>query len=262
LLSLTTLASGSSGNCLLVSNGVTHLLIDAGISARRITCALKTRGIEPNDLAGILITHEHSDHIAGLATLTKRLAVPIYASHGTGRQLCYRLAAIEDVLRPFCPGDALEIGDFEITAFPTLHDTPGSVGYAVTDGSRKVAVVTDLGLVTSEVRSAVSSCHLLVVETNHDPEWVSSGPYPAFLKARILGDYGHLSNDAGAELACSAVRGGAHTLVLAHLSDENNTPRRAQDTVCACLDRIGAQPGRDVTVTVAPRTECGICYEV
>jgi phosphoribosyl 1,2-cyclic phosphodiesterase len=261
-LLLTTLASGSSGNCLLVSNGDTHLLIDAGISARRITCALKELGIAPDDLSGVLITHEHSDHIAGLATLTKRRTLPVYASYGTGRQLCYRIAAFEDVLRPFRPGDALEIGDFEITTFSTLHDTPESVGYAVTDGTRKAAVVTDLGIVTDEVRNSVSGCDLLVVETNHDPEWVVSGPYPPFLKARILGDHGHLSNDAGAALACFAVQGGARTLVLAHLSAENNTPRRALDTVCCSLERIGAQAGRDVAVAVAPRAECGICYEV
>lgn len=259
---LTTLASGSSGNCLLVSGGATHLLIDAGISARRITHALRELGLTPDDLSGVLVTHEHTDHIAGLETLTKRRTLPVYTSCGTGRQLCYRIAAMEDILCPFQPGDTLEIGDFEITTFSTLHDTPASVGYAVTDGKRKAAVVTDLGMVTDEVRQSIHGCDLLVVETNHDPEWVRTGPYPAFLKARILGERGHLSNDAGADLACFAVRGGAQTVVLAHLSAENNTPRHALDTVCACLARIGVHTDRDVAVAVAPRVERGICYEV
>lgn len=262
MLSLTTLASGSSGNCLLVSDGSTHLLLDAGISARRITRALREFSMEPSELAGVLITHEHSDHISGLTTLTKQFHLPVFASHGTGRQLCYRIAALEDVLHPFEPGDALMIGDLQVTSFATPHDTPSSVGYTVTDGKRKAAVITDLGIVTEEVRRHAEECHLLVVETNHEPEWVASGPYPAFLKARILGDLGHLSNEAGAELACCAVAHNARTVVLAHLSAENNTPTRALDTVCAHLGHIGVRPGTDVAVAVAPRTEFGKRYEV
>lgn len=261
-LYLTTLASGSSGNCLLLSGGSTHLLLDAGISARRITRALRDLDLSPNELSGILITHEHADHIAGLATLTKHCALPIYASGGTARQLCCRIPAAEALLRPFCPGSTLEVGDFEVSTFPTLHDTPESVGYALTDGRRSAAVVTDLGMVTDQVRRRVAGCHLLVVETNHDPDWVRSGPYPPFLKMRILGDRGHLSNQAGGELACLAVEAGARTVVLAHLSAENNAPWRAMETVACCLDGMGAQPGGDVQVAVAPRAETGRRYEV
>lgn len=259
---LTTLASGSSGNCMLVSSGRTHLLIDAGISARRIVRAMAELGVEPEDLSGILVTHEHVDHIAGLATLTKRCALPVYASRGTGRQLCCRIAAVENVLHTFGPGDTLSLGDLEIGTFATPHDTPESVGYTLSDGRRKAAVVTDLGTVTDEVRSCVCGCDFLVAETNHDPDWVRSGPYPPFLKARILGDRGHLSNEAGAELACFAVRNGARAVVLAHLSDKNNTPWRALDTVCAWLVHMGAQLGRDVSVEVAPRSVSGVRYEV
>lgn len=262
MLSLTTLASGSSGNCLLLSDGVTHLLLDAGISARRIVRSLRSFGLEASDLSGVLVTHEHVDHISGLQTLTKQYALPVYTSFGTGRQLCYRIAAMEDVLRPFDPGDQFTVGSLEITSFATPHDTPASVGFTVSDGSRRAAVVTDLGMVTEEVCRKVDGCHLLVVETNHDPEWVASGPYPPFLKARILGDHGHLSNAAGAALACMAVSKNARTVVLAHLSAENNTPQRALDTVCACLSEMGARAGRDVAVAVAPRAEPGSCYEV
>jgi phosphoribosyl 1,2-cyclic phosphodiesterase len=134
------------------------------------------------------------------------------------------------------------------------------VGYAFSDGRRKAAVVTDLGTVTGEVRRCAARCDLLMVETNHDPDWVRTGPYPAFLKARILGDRGHLSNQAGAELACLAVQEGARTVILAHLSAENNTPGQALDTVCRCLDRMGARSG--VGVAVAPRAVTSPCYEV
>lgn len=262
MLFLTTLASGSSGNCLLLSDGVTHLLLDAGISARRIVHSLRSLGLEASDLAGVLVTHEHTDHIAGLQTLTKQYALPVYASYGTGRQLCYRIAAMEDVLRPFDPGDVFAVGSLEVSSFATPHDTPASVGFTVSDGRRRAAVVTDLGVVTEEVRRRVDGCHLLVVETNHEPEWVTSGPYPPFLKARILSDHGHLSNMAGAALACAAVSKNARTVVLAHLSAENNTPEKALDTVCACLLEMGARSGRDVAVAVAPRSEPGGRYEV
>ena len=132
MLELCTLASGSSGNCLLVSDGHTHILVDAGISARRITRSLRELGLDPKELSGILITHEHSDHISGLATLTKQLSLPVYTSRGTGLQLCCRIAFLEDVLHTFRPGESFEVGGLGVESFPTPHDTVESVGYAVT----------------------------------------------------------------------------------------------------------------------------------
>ena len=262
MLSLTTLASGSSGNCMLVSDGETHILIDAGISARRITKSLRELGVEPGRLSGILITHEHSDHICGLATLTKQFAVPVYASRGTGRQLCYRIAFLEDHLRPFTAGGDLAIGGLAVGTFPTPHDTAESVGYTVSAGGRKAAVVTDLGRVTEEVARGIRGANLLVAETNYDPDWLQSGPYPSYLKARIQGDWGHLSNQAGADLACSAVENGTGTVILAHLSKENNTPARAYDTVRMAMEHRGIRPGVDVRLEVAPRSEAGPRCEV
>ena len=262
MLTLTTLASGSSGNCALLSDGETHVLIDAGISCRRICTALRGLGVEPADLAGVLITHEHTDHIAGVATLTKQLRVPVYTSPGTGRQLCYRIAALEDLLRPVSPGTAFSLGGLDIETFPTLHDAAEPMGFAVSSGGRKAAVVTDLGYVTPEVLKGIRGADLLVCEANHDVEWLQSGPYPYYLKARILGDRGHLSNEAGAELAWTAVEGGARTVVLAHLSHENNTPQRAHEVVRALLERRGAAVGRDVILEVAPRSEAGRRYPV
>ncbi len=257
LLELCTLASGSSGNCALATDGRTHILIDAGISARRICRSLTDLGVEPRSVSGILITHEHSDHICGLATLTKQLRLPVYASRSTGRQLSYRIAFLEEVLRPFQPGEAFAVGDLEIGAFPTPHDTAGSCGYTVSDGRHKLAVVTDLGHVTEEVRAGIQGAALLVAEANHDVEWLQSGPYPYHLKRRILGDFGHLSNEAGADLVAEAVEGGARTVLLAHLSAENNTPARAYGVVSSALERRGVLPGRDVLLEVAPRSGPG-----
>ena len=240
LLTLTTLASGSSGNCLLLSAGETHLLVDAGISCRRICRSLQDLGVDPSALSGVLVTHEHTDHIAGLATLTKQFRLPVYASPGTGRHLCYRIAALEDVLHTCAPGGAFTVGGLAVETFPTLHDAAEPMGYAVSDGSRKAAVVTDLGVVTEAVLAGVAGADLLVVESNHDVDWVKSGPYPYSLKRRILGDHGHLSNEAGAALACTAVRAGARTVILAHLSAENNTPARARNAVALALSAMGA----------------------
>lgn len=247
---------------MLLTDGRTHVLLDAGISARRICKALRELGVEPGELAGVLVTHEHSDHIAGLATLTKQLPVPVYASAGTGLQICYRIAFLDQRLHTFRPGDTFSLGTLDVETFPTPHDTPESVGYAVTSGGRKAAVVTDLGEVTEAVRQGVRGAHLLVAEANHDVEMVRYGPYPYFLKDRILGGHGHLSNQAGGELALGCVEEGARTVVLAHLSQENNSPALARQTVCACLQSGGVDPERDLLLEVAPRSEAGRRYRV
>ena len=262
MLELCTLASGSSGNSLLVSDGRTHILVDAGISCRRITNSLKALGVDPRELTGVLITHEHTDHMAGLATLTKQLRLPVYASRGTGRQLCYRIAFLEGLFHPVTPGEGFSVGGIAVESFSTPHDAAESTGFALSAGGRKAAVVTDLGYVTPEVLKGIRGADLLVCEANHDVEWLQSGPYPYYLKARILGDRGHLSNEAGAELAWTAVEGGARTVVLAHLSHENNTPARAHAVVRGVLERRGAAVGWDVALEVAPRSEKSRRYTV
>lgn len=251
-MEITTLASGSSGNCILVSHGGTHLLVDCGISCLRIKRALAALGISPGALTGILITHEHSDHISGLATLFKQYHLPVYCSPGTGRQLVYRIAFLGEVLHPVTPGEPFALGGLTVHPFATPHDAAESVGYTFCDGAHKAAICTDLGVVTSVVEQAVCGCDFLLVESNHDPDWVVDGPYPWHLKQRILGQQGHLSNAACAEFVS---RVGAKTVVLAHLSAENNSPSLALQTVRAAV-------GEGVTVEVAPRSETGRRYTV
>lgn len=262
MLSITTLASGSSGNSLLVSGGDTHLLIDAGISCRRILAALNQLHIDPMTLSAVLVTHEHTDHVCGLSTLIKKLPVPIYASAGTAHQLSRRMGLPEDRLRSFPAGSTFSIGTLTCTGFSTPHDAADSVGYTVELDGCRLAVVTDLGHVTSTVQNAVLGSHLVVLESNHDIDWLRSGPYPYPLKQRILGDRGHLCNEAGAALALQAARTGARTIILAHLSSENNTPARAFDVTCRHLSVNGIDPARDVLLTVAPRSEPSATYTV
>lgn len=254
---LTIFASGSSGNCALVSHGDTHLLIDAGISARRITAALARLGLSPRHLAGCLITHTHSDHIAGLATLAKQCPLPLYATAPAGRQLAYRLP-IDHLLHTLTPTEDCAIGGVVVRPIPTSHDAPGSVGYRFTapDG-HSACLVTDLGVVTEEVEAGVQGVHAAVIECNHDPDRLQNGPYPYYLKARIAGPQGHLSNEDGARLCALAAQSGAHTVVLAHLSKENNSPALARAAVAKALAGL-----EGVRLEVAPVLCDGLSIEV
>jgi len=257
-MQLITLASGSSGNCVLLREGSAAVLVDAGISCRRITAALAQFNVSPENLLGVLVTHEHSDHVSGLPTLTKRFRLPVFASPGAARALRYA----QDLLRPVSPGDSFDLGPFTVQTFPTSHDAAEPMGFALSAAGRRAAVVTDLGEVTGAVLNGVLGSHLVVCEANHDVEWLKTGPYPYYLKSRILGPRGHLSNDSGGALALRCVEAGAHTVLLAHLSAENNTPARARTAVETVLLGGGVEPGRDVTLAVAPRNEPSPIFEV
>lgn len=254
MLTVHTFASGSEGNCLLLSGGQTHILVDAGISCKRIKTALAQLGLTLGDVAGILITHEHSDHICGLNTIVKYHDVPVFTTAATGRQLSYRIAGIEPLLRRVEPGDVFTLGELRVTVFPTSHDAADSVDYRVDGCGAAVGVLTDTGFVTDEAAEALAGVDLLVLESNHDEEWLLSGPYPYPLKQRILSEMGHLSNDTAARFACTMAQQGTAQFVLAHLSKENNTPARALETVQRAVAPFGA------AVTVAPRGTLSPAY--
>lgn len=258
MLTLHTLASGSEGNCLLLSDGITHLLVDAGISARRIKTSLGQLGLSPDDLSAILITHEHSDHICGLRTLCKHHDIPLYASAPTARQLSYRIAGIEPLLRPVTAEEQFTVGTLSVRVFATSHDAACSVDYRIDSRFGSVGVLTDTGYVTESASAALQGVDLLVLESNHDVEWLRSGPYPYYLKERILSNEGHLSNDTAAVFAVQMANSGTREIVLAHLSKENNTPVRALDTVQLAL----RADGHDIPVSVAPRSELSRVYRV
>ncbi len=257
-----TLASGSSGNCILLSGGGGYLLVDAGISCKRIAAALAEMGLTPDDLSGVLVTHEHSDHIAGIATLTKRFSLPVFTSPGTAERLCSDLVTGWQRVHTVSPGGSFELGGFGVETFPTSHDANEPMGFAISCLGRKAAVVTDLGYVSDEVLRGVLGCDLVVCESNHDVDWLKSGPYPVYLKSRILGNKGHLSNEAGAALALACVEEGARTVILAHLSNQNNTPTRALSVAESVLRGAGVEPGKDVTLTAAPRSTPSAVFDV
>lgn len=258
-LQMYTLASGSSGNCVLLSYGESHLLVDAGISCRKITTRLGTLGLTPGDLDGLLVTHTHADHICGLNVLCKRWPVPIYASGETCADLARRVPSLSggDTLHSLIPGEPVQLGEISAQSFATPHDAPGSVGYLFSAGGKRAAVVTDLGYLAPTVSDALTQVDLALVEANHDVDWLRTGPYPYYLQERVLGKYGHLSNEACGELSVRLARSGASTLVLAHLSQENNTPQRAKETVSHMLESAGCG---GVQLYVAPRDELSQAY--
>lgn len=253
MTTLHTLASGSSGNSSLLTREHTNVLLDAGISCRRITVVLRNLGLSLTDLSAVFITHTHSDHISGMQTLSKHCDVPVFASEQTCRELARRVAGISPRLCPFSRYETLRVGAFTVTPFPTSHDAPGSSGYRFDN----IGVLTDSGYVTDEARETLEGCQTLVLEANHDVERLCNGPYPYFLKRRILSAEGHLSNDAAAAFAVMEAHSGTKEIILAHLSAENNTPELALSAVCGALKTSGLSS----RVTVAPRNDVSVCYQ-
>lgn len=261
MLRVATLASGSSGNCTVVSDGRVHILIDAGISARRITQGLRALGAEARHVAGVLITHEHTDHVAALPVLCRQIGAPLYTAEGTALELCGRWNGLAERFRVFEPGQRFAVGGLEVGTFATSHDCACPVGYWATDGRRKLALCTDTGFATPQAREGVRGAHTLVGEFNYDPELLRTGPYPLHLQNRIRGERGHLSNQAGGELAAWAAANGAGRVILAHLSAENNRPELALTAAKQALGALGLGE-RDVEVIAAPRGETAGWFEV
>lgn len=246
-----TLASGSSGNALLYSHEDRHILIDAGISCRRITTALKTLGLTLADLDGVLITHCHSDHISGLQTMLKNSTFPIFGSGRTCRELDFRFAGIRSRLEELPMMEPVSMQFCSVTAFPTSHDCPGSCCYRLDSADGSFGVLTDTGYVTPQAQEVLSGVDLALLETNHDVDAVHSSFYPYHLKVRILGREGHLCNEDAARFAAELAKSGTRELILAHLSEENNSPGMAQHAVERALNAIGYS----LRFSVAPRHE-------
>ena len=242
-----TLASGSSGNALVLNGSGGRVLVDAGISCRRIAQSLTALGLELRDLDAILITHTHSDHISGLQTLLKRTDCPVYAAPAAGRDLLRRLVLLAGRLRD--AEGTFSVRDCAVTAFPTSHDSPGSCGFRFDTPDGSFGLLTDSGVVTPEAEAVLPGVALAVLEANHDVETLRSGPYPYYLKRRILGPEGHLKNEDAAAFAVTLARAGAREIVLAHLSRENNTPAMALRAAETALRAAGLSP----RLSAAPR---------
>lgn len=260
VLSFSILASGSSGNAVLVRSETTCLLIDAGISARRLEQALRAHGISPERLDAVLITHEHRDHVKGLAVFGRRHAVPVWATAGTWAELPRVAGEIgTDRCFVFSPEQALFFGDISVEPVPVSHDAREPVMFCFYQGETKLALATDLGFVGDRLKRVMAGAHAYILESNHDVAMLRAGRYPWPLKRRILGDKGHLSNEAAGEALLDLADDRTEHVYLAHLSEENNLPELARTAVERALKRGGLDR---IPVRVAPRHEATALYTI
>ena len=251
------IASGSSGNCIYAGTGETHVLVDAGISGKRIESGLNALDLTGRDLDAILVTHEHSDHIQGLGVLARRYHVPLYMTGGTSDAL-QRNGALgnipEGLICEICEDVPFEIGDLTVLPFSIPHDAAQPVGYRIGNGSRAVGIATDLGKYTEYIIDHLQDLDAVLLESNHDVNMLQVGRYPYLLKQRILGDRGHLSNDDAGRLLCALLHDNIQAVLLGHLSKENNYEKLAYETVCQEVT-MGDNPYKasDFNITVASR---------
>lgn len=241
------IASGSSGNAYLARTGETAVLLECGIPLKRITSFLAKAGVSPFSLAGVLLTHDHSDHTRAARQFSEAFNVPLYATPGTLG--CTALRETPDA-RPISTDRPFAIGDLEIQAFAVPHDAHEPVGFRLKGASATIGITTDLGFVPEDVQRQFQDTDLMILEANHDLDMLRSGPYPAFLKRRVIGQHGHLSNEATADALVACRDRAPGTVWLAHLSPTNNRPELAHAVIRERLQRFGLG---HVTVEVAER---------
>lgn len=235
------LASGSSGNCIYVEHKGTRVLVDAGISAKRIAEALGEIGIEPESIEAILITHDHSDHIQGAAVFSRKYGADLYATEGTLKFICANCRAKPDNsrLHNVNKNKTFDIGNIRIEPFPVLHDAIDPVGYALCGDDKRLGIATDLGTYDDLIVSRLMGANALYIEANHDVDMLMLGSYPYQIKCRINSDIGHLSNEVCAELIGKVRTEDMKVVVLAHISKENNFEELAYETVRQSILRDG-----------------------
>jgi phosphoribosyl 1,2-cyclic phosphodiesterase len=234
------LASGSKGNAIYVSDGETNLLIDAGLSGVEIEKRLRSRNLFPERIDALVVSHEHGDHIRGVGVLARRYGIPVYLTAGTQRGAAPFLGKIEQAVH-FEPGHPFAIGTLNLHPFSLPHDAADPAGFTVARNGVKLGIATDLGVAPAMIQTHLAGCQALILEANHDPRMLAEGPYPWPLKQRIAGRTGHLSNQDARDLLGRVRHDDLRHVVLAHLSEINNTPERALNAVCEGLGRCRAE---------------------
>jgi len=261
-------ASGSSGNCYLVRSENTVILIDAGIPGKKILQQLSEQGLSAEQLSGILITHEHIDHVKSLKMISKKaVTAKVYSSAGTLEEIMDRIDG--DHARAIGASERFMVGDIAVEPFHTSHDAAEPMGYSLIHEGRRLTVVTDTGCISEEIFSHIKRADLLILEANHEVNILKMGSYPYYLKRRILGDQGHLSNEAAGECLCRMLqerkrdpKQAPPKVILGHLSRENNTPGQAYLTIRNILFESDFYIDQDLRLEIAPRDESGAWTEV
>lgn len=250
------LASGSKGNAYLVQAGETTVLVDAGLSGREIERRVQQAGLLMSDIELILLTHEHADHLRSAAILSKRFDLPVYGTEGTLGTPCGRIKAVAEAtprVEPMAAGDTLTAGSLTITSFSVSHDAADPVGYVFTANGHKAALACDIGQATRLVVQRLHGVNALILESNHCPTMLSDGPYPYWLKRRIAGAQGHLSNDDAGLLLRDVFHDDLRYLLLAHLSEVNNSPQAA----FACMQQVLTDLSAEIDLRVGQQHRIG-----
>lgn len=253
------LVSGSSGNCSLISDGKTHLLVDCGLSAKKLEEALSKTKINPDDISAVLITHEHSDHIKGADVISRKYNLPVFATLKTHEYMNLKSLSAGNI-KYISSGMDFEIGSIGVCPFSIPHDAKDPVGYNFFFGEKKLSLATDIGKMTEDIMNNLKGSLAVLLESNHDVNMLKNGRYPAYLKRRILSDSGHLSNEDAAKTVLSLIESGTRHIMLGHLSQENNTPTLAYTTAKQYLEENGVILDKDATLTVAQRFEVS-CFK-
>lgn len=247
-----TLASSSKGNCVLVFSKKTKILIDCGITLSELTAKLSALDILPSEISAILITHDHSDHIKGIGPLSRKYNTPIYCHQEAYDNIVKKLGRLNLNLIFRFGNVPFQIGEFDINSFQVPHDAPFCVGYSISQEEKKISIMTDIGAPSDEIIRNLFNSRLVILEANHDENMLMNNPnYSAFLKQRILSNHGHLSNTTTAKIIEKLCQNNVKQILLAHLSEENNTPELCFNTICSYLKSSGIVVGENIKIDIA-----------
>ena len=262
MLQFCSLYSGSTGNSLFVQSDNTKILVDAGVSAKKITEALASMSIDINAIDAILVTHEHIDHVKSLSTLSTKYNIPVFATQKTWEAMPENQTKIAlENQKIFDVQDKFEVGNLQINPFSIPHDAADPCGFNILCDNRKISIATDIGHMTKEIVKRLEDSSLLMLEANYDPEVLKCGSYPYRLKTRILGPTGHLSNSSAGKTISLLLHSGLNTAILGHLSKENNFPELAYSTVLEEL-RLNNCNSEKLNLNVASRSEPSKLFQV
>lgn len=262
MLKFCSLYSGSTGNSLFVENNDTKILIDSGVSGKKVVEALESININPEEIDAILVTHEHTDHIQSVGTLSKKYNIPVYANKNTWNNLPKEMSKIskENILT-FNTFEHFSVGSLGVYPFETPHDAAQSCGFSIYDGKTKISIATDLGYVTKEILNSLKGSKFMLLEANYEPEVLRMCSYPYHLKNRIASNNGHLSNNIAGQTISKLIDSGLTSVMLGHLSKESNFPQMAYATVLEELEKANFKKG-SIDLSIASRTEPSKLIEV
>ena len=263
MLKYCSVGSGSSGNCHIITYKDTGILVDAGLVGKTITAGIKHAGFDIDKIRGIFITHEHSDHIKGAGIMSRKLNIPIYANLRTWCGMKDKIGNVKgENMVVFENDKTYSLGDIKIRPFSIPHDSEDAVGYNIYSDNQKMSIATDIGYITENIRRNLKGSKLVILESNYDPNMLMMGSYSYALKKRVMSEGGHLSNEEAASFCTELVEGGTESILLAHLSKENNFPELAYATSKNVLTNNQMEVGKDLLLDVLHRDRVSKVYEL